>query len=163
MTGEDARKTSPSPEIFQGLDIISGPIVEAFLFQNNTKTVLLLDEFMQVSLTVRLVKHSANAKGNYRFIYTRIPPNTQPNSMQQHHHFISQYALVAKGNDSSWAISSFSILSYRIVLSATPLGRSHSHQTRRSSPSYHPRVDQWRLLARFSETVRRYISTSILT
>jgi len=50
MTGEDTRKVSPSGDIFQGLDIISGPIVEAFLLQSKTKTVLLLDEFMQVSL-----------------------------------------------------------------------------------------------------------------
>jgi len=49
MTGEDARKTSPSPEIFQGLDIISGPIIESFLFKNNTKTVILLGEFMGVT------------------------------------------------------------------------------------------------------------------
>ena len=49
ITGEDVRKVSRSGEIFQGFDIISGPIIEAFLLQNKTKTVLLLDEFMQVN------------------------------------------------------------------------------------------------------------------
>ena len=48
MTGEDTLKVSPSGGILQGVDIISGPAVQAFLLQNKTKTVILLDEFMQV-------------------------------------------------------------------------------------------------------------------
>ena len=49
ITGQDVMKTSPIGEPFEGLDIIPGPIVECFLFQNQTKTILLLDEFMQVN------------------------------------------------------------------------------------------------------------------
>jgi hypothetical protein len=52
MTGEDVRKVSPPGDIFQGFDIISGPIVEAFLLQKQTKTVILLDEFMQVRFSM---------------------------------------------------------------------------------------------------------------
>ncbi|KII83787.1 hypothetical protein PLICRDRAFT_147866 [Plicaturopsis crispa FD-325 SS-3] len=50
LTGEDALKKSPSGGILQGTDVISGPLVEAFLLQNETKTVVLLDEFLQVYL-----------------------------------------------------------------------------------------------------------------
>jgi hypothetical protein len=60
MTGEDARKVSPSGDIFQGLDIISGPIVEAFLLQKQTKTVILLDEFMQVRFSTNLLTIPVN-------------------------------------------------------------------------------------------------------
>jgi len=35
-------------DILQGLDVISGPLVEAHLFHNGTKAVLLLDELLQV-------------------------------------------------------------------------------------------------------------------
>ncbi|KAF7979908.1 hypothetical protein HWV62_40304 [Athelia sp. TMB] len=48
MTGEDSRKQSPTADLLQGFDIISGPVVEAFFLQNTTRTVVLFDEFMQV-------------------------------------------------------------------------------------------------------------------
>jgi hypothetical protein len=48
MTGKDARKGSVDEELLQGHDIIAGPIVDAFLLERKTKTVVLLDEFMQV-------------------------------------------------------------------------------------------------------------------
>ncbi|TFK33104.1 hypothetical protein BDQ12DRAFT_658417 [Crucibulum laeve] len=50
VTGEDARGVSPADEVFEGLDIISGPIVEAYLLQNDTRVVILLDEYLQVYL-----------------------------------------------------------------------------------------------------------------
>jgi hypothetical protein len=58
MTGEYARKVSSFGDIFRGLDIISSPIVEAFLLQNKTKTDLLLDEFMQVYLYPDTTDHT---------------------------------------------------------------------------------------------------------
>lgn len=60
MTGDDVRKESPLGTVFEGLDIISGPIIEAFLLQNQTKTVLLLDEFMQVHLYPDTSEHQAD-------------------------------------------------------------------------------------------------------
>lgn len=95
MTGEDARKTSPSPEIFQGLDIISGPIIESFLFQNNTKTVLLLDEFTQESL-IFFHNPFGKAEENHRFTYARVLQTTKLIFTQQRHRFISQCAPVAQ-------------------------------------------------------------------
>ncbi|KAI0318194.1 DUF1620-domain-containing protein [Amylostereum chailletii] len=60
MTGADARpgtepSSSPSTSrgILEGVDIISGPAVEAYLFEapgSDVKTVVLLDEFLQVYL-----------------------------------------------------------------------------------------------------------------
>jgi hypothetical protein len=158
MTGEDARKTSSPPEIFQGLDIISGPIIESFLLQNNTKAILLHDEFMQVSLMGFFFRNTfGNAE---RFTYTRILQTTKSISMQRHHRFICQYAPVAQGNDSSWAIDSSSTPTYHLISSASLLGQSRCHQMRRSSLSCHPRVDR---SVRSWGTVRRYTITPIPT
>lgn len=51
LTGEDSRKASSAKQPLEGLDIISGPLVEAFLLQipdNQAKIVVLVDEFLQV-------------------------------------------------------------------------------------------------------------------
>ncbi|KAH9886661.1 DUF1620-domain-containing protein [Cubamyces lactineus] len=51
LTGEDARGKSPAGDVLQGHDIVSGPIVEAFLLRISARrVVVLLDEFLQVHL-----------------------------------------------------------------------------------------------------------------
>lgn len=51
LTGEDATYTSQPNELLQGIDVIAGPLVDAFLFQDaTTKYVILFDEFLQVSI-----------------------------------------------------------------------------------------------------------------
>ncbi len=51
LTGEDARGQSPAGDLLQGEDAISGPLVEAFLLKGDAgRTVVLLDEFLQVHL-----------------------------------------------------------------------------------------------------------------
>ena len=70
ITGQDMIKSSPIGEPFEGFDIISGPIVECFFLQNQTKTILLLDEFMQVNIIGIRIMHS-NADFD-RSIYTLI-------------------------------------------------------------------------------------------
>nr|VWO96186.1 Non-canonical non-ribosomal peptide synthetase FUB8 (EC (Fusaric acid biosynthesis protein 8) [Ganoderma boninense] len=53
LTGEDARAESPSAagDLLQGEDAIAGPLVEAFLLNlGGGRTVVLLDEFLQVHL-----------------------------------------------------------------------------------------------------------------
>src|ERR1700729_2641869 len=101
MTGEDAidyifnRKVSSSGDIFQGLDTISGPTVEAFLLQNMTKTVLLLDEFMQVILSTSYFRLPLLTMIHDRFICTRIRQTTRPISKQLPLPSISPSAQVA--------------------------------------------------------------------
>ncbi|KAI9451269.1 DUF1620-domain-containing protein [Lactarius psammicola] len=48
LTGEDALGKSPAGEVLQGIDLISGPLLEAYQLPGNSKAVILLDEFRQV-------------------------------------------------------------------------------------------------------------------
>ncbi|KIJ99255.1 hypothetical protein K443DRAFT_8516 [Laccaria amethystina LaAM-08-1] len=50
VNGEDVRQASKKSDVFEGLDIIKGPLVEGFLLQTKPKAVVLLDEFLQVYL-----------------------------------------------------------------------------------------------------------------
>ncbi|KAH9010844.1 DUF1620-domain-containing protein [Lactarius pseudohatsudake] len=48
LTGEDVLGKSPADEVLQGVDLISGPLLEAYQLPGNHKAVILLDEFRQV-------------------------------------------------------------------------------------------------------------------
>jgi hypothetical protein len=48
LTGEDVRRVSPRGAVLEGLDVIAGPVVDVFLLPFEPRTVMLLDEFMQV-------------------------------------------------------------------------------------------------------------------
>lgn len=49
LTGEDSTGKSLSDNMLQGVDIIAGPLVEAYLVRDEaTKFTLLFDEFLQV-------------------------------------------------------------------------------------------------------------------
>ena len=51
LTGEDATGKSPGNDVLQGEDIVSGPLVEAFLLRTDSgRAVVCLDEFLQVHL-----------------------------------------------------------------------------------------------------------------
>ncbi|KAI0052505.1 DUF1620-domain-containing protein [Auriscalpium vulgare] len=50
LTGDDAHGASPPGDVLQGQDLIAGPIIEAYLLDGDTKTVVLLDEYRQVYL-----------------------------------------------------------------------------------------------------------------
>ncbi|KAM5541019.1 hypothetical protein V8D89_005330 [Ganoderma adspersum] len=74
LTGADARAQSPSAagDLLQGEDAIAGPLVEAFLLKAGaSRTVVLLDEFLQV----HLYPETGEAKQAFKEIATslRIP------------------------------------------------------------------------------------------
>ncbi|RPD68393.1 DUF1620-domain-containing protein [Lentinus tigrinus ALCF2SS1-7] len=51
LTGDDARDKSQSVDVLQGEDIVSGPLVEAFLLRTASgRAVVCLDEFLQVNV-----------------------------------------------------------------------------------------------------------------
>ncbi|KIK01760.1 hypothetical protein K443DRAFT_550803 [Laccaria amethystina LaAM-08-1] len=50
VNGEDVRRASKKSDLFEGLDIIQGPLVEGFLLQTEPKAVVLLDEFLRAYL-----------------------------------------------------------------------------------------------------------------
>ncbi len=52
LTGEDALGKSPAGEVLQGVDFISGPLMEAYQLPGNSKAVILLDEFRQVRINL---------------------------------------------------------------------------------------------------------------
>ena len=51
-TGEDALGVSKKDSILQGLDVIQGPLVEAYLLQAEIKMVVLFDDFLQVCVFI---------------------------------------------------------------------------------------------------------------
>lgn len=55
-TGEEASGLSKTDSVLQGLDVIQGSLVEAYLLQTEMKTVVLLDEFLQVCVFVTALR-----------------------------------------------------------------------------------------------------------
>jgi len=58
MTGADVRtrvvkRSKDGRDLLQGMDVIQGVMVDGFLLQNETRAVIMLDEFLQVSVHVR--------------------------------------------------------------------------------------------------------------
>ena len=50
LTGEDSTGKSSTDDVLQGLDVIAGPLVEAFFVHDDpAKFIVLFDEFLQVS------------------------------------------------------------------------------------------------------------------
>ena len=52
-TGEDALGVSKKDSILQGLDVVQGSLVEAYLLQTDIKMVVLFDEFLQVCVFIK--------------------------------------------------------------------------------------------------------------
>ncbi|TFY78833.1 hypothetical protein EWM64_g5179 [Hericium alpestre] len=50
LTGKEVDSSSPPGDILHGTDIISGPLLGAYLLEKETKVVVLVDEFRQVYL-----------------------------------------------------------------------------------------------------------------
>jgi hypothetical protein len=53
LSGEDVTGISPSSAALQGVEPISGPLLDAFLFQGDKKTVVMVDEYLRVCLSGR--------------------------------------------------------------------------------------------------------------
>lgn len=53
LTGEDLSGTPQKDDgTLVGLDLISGPIIEAYLLPDSPRTIVLLDEFLQVCFLI---------------------------------------------------------------------------------------------------------------
>ncbi|KAI0743061.1 hypothetical protein C8Q80DRAFT_1192304 [Daedaleopsis nitida] len=82
LTGEDARGKSPSNDVLQGEDIVSGPLVEAFLLRTeNGKIVVCLDEFLQVHVypnTDEAMETFEKALPSLRVALKSGPPGQHP-------------------------------------------------------------------------------------
>jgi len=50
LTGEDALGKSPAGTVLQGVDLISGPSLGAYPLPEISNAIIVLDEFLQVSL-----------------------------------------------------------------------------------------------------------------
>lgn len=93
LTGEDARGKSLTNDVLQGEDVVSGPLVEAFLLRTDlARIVVLLDEFLQVHLypetddTLRAFEKAlpslriplkSGPPGQRRLTGHQIPPNVE--------------------------------------------------------------------------------------
>ena len=67
LTGEDALGKSPTGTVLQGVDLISGPSLGAYLLPENSNAIILLDESLQVRLT-DLVPFFPFANTFYRYM-----------------------------------------------------------------------------------------------
>ncbi|TFK50623.1 DUF1620-domain-containing protein [Heliocybe sulcata] len=91
LTGEDARHRSPSGEILQGLDIISGPLVDLF-FLPGKRVIVLIDEFLGLHLypdndgthgafakvaSSLYLPLRAGSPGNRRLVGHKVHPNPE--------------------------------------------------------------------------------------
>jgi hypothetical protein len=73
LTGEDALGKSPTGTVLQGVDLISGPSLGAYLLPENSNAIILLDESLQVRLT-DLVPLFPFANTFYRYMSTLRRP-----------------------------------------------------------------------------------------
>ncbi|KZT21772.1 DUF1620-domain-containing protein [Neolentinus lepideus HHB14362 ss-1] len=91
LTGENARDSSSSGEILQGLDIISGPLVDLF-FLPEKKVIVLIDEFLGLHLypdngatdeafakvaSSLYLPLRAGSPGNRRLVGHKVHPNPE--------------------------------------------------------------------------------------
>lgn len=50
LTGEDVEGKSSSTGLLEGVDVVNGEVSDVFLWQGEQKTVVLIDNFLQVSI-----------------------------------------------------------------------------------------------------------------
>lgn len=73
LTGEDALEKSPVGSVLQGVDLISGPSLGAYPLPENSNSIILLDELLQVRLT-DLIPSFPVANTFYRYTFTLRRP-----------------------------------------------------------------------------------------
>lgn len=73
LTGEDALGKSPVGTVLQGVDLISGPSLGAYLLPENSNSIILLDKSLQVRLT-DLMPLFPVANTFYRYMFTLRRP-----------------------------------------------------------------------------------------
>ena len=69
LTGEDAEGKSPSKGLLEGIDIINGDLVDAFVLQDNGKIIVLVDKFLQVNSRNDYHRHLSH-RISYRFTFS---------------------------------------------------------------------------------------------
>jgi ER membrane protein complex subunit 1 len=75
VTGEDVLGVSPRDAILEGSDIIQGPLIDAYMLSAANKTVMLLDEFLQVTPLVFPCISKLTNSLHQRFTPTLQPPH----------------------------------------------------------------------------------------
>lgn len=59
LTGETVLEHGIRDEVLHGLDVIDGAMVEAFMMPDDSKTIILLDEFLQArTFTLSIYLHA---------------------------------------------------------------------------------------------------------
>jgi ER membrane protein complex subunit 1 len=74
LTGEDASGKSSAGTVLQGIDLISGPLLEAFQLPGSSRTIVLVDEFRQVRFTLGM-QSMLHAHPSQAYIYPQTPVN----------------------------------------------------------------------------------------
>ena len=159
LTGEDARNVSRSGDVFQGFDIISGPLLGAFMFhQGEERAVILVDEFLQVRFSRLHIFTFRAYFGACRPMCIPIPTPTQKPTRTRSRHFTSHSK---PGRTVSWDTRvCFTQISRRTPLH-TRCGRCPCRRGKRYRGRFRRYVGLLRLLERFWGIGRRCISILI--
>ena len=72
-SGEDVTGISPPGDILQGLELIPGPLLDAFLLRGDTKTVVLIDEYLRVCSSDRNAASPVVDCPSQAYIYPDTP------------------------------------------------------------------------------------------
>jgi len=106
ITGADSTGHSKDDAIFEGHDLIQGPLVEGYLLNAETKVVVLLDEFLQVHHYLLSSMARFNSRIWHRSISTRTTPKHKLRLPVSHTVYLSLCGPTSKAANESWATKS---------------------------------------------------------
>ncbi len=119
-SGENVAPGVVDKDVLEGVDIISGPLVESFILPDH-KVVVMLDEFLQVSPALLGADRFYLTRD--RSTYTPIPRKPRRPSPNWHHPFISPSVSMLMVSDDSSASKSVSMRNSATASLLTLLGR----------------------------------------
>lgn len=152
LTGDDVRDEHQSipGAALEGLDAVMGPLVDVFMLPNENRTIVMLDEYLQVCCGSLL--ESASLTVNRRaFIQTLHQLRLSLNHSSRP--YISLSARMFLAGARSWAINSPSILSCPSSMSPIQHGHFRCPQKRKSTISFRIHAVPLHRLEKSSETV----------
>lgn len=152
LTGDDVREENPSlPRVaLQGLDAIMGPLVDVFVLPNENRTIVMLDEYLQVC-RVFLLESASLTVSRRAFIQTLRQLRLSSNHLSRS--YISLSARMFLASARSWAINSPSISSCLSSMLPIQHGHFRCYQKRKFTPSFQTHAVPLHRLERSSETV----------
>jgi hypothetical protein len=133
LTGDDVREEHQSipRTALEGLDAVMGPLVDVFMLPSENRTIVMLDEYLQVCCVPLL--ESASLTVNRR-AFTQILHPLRLSSNHSSHPYISLSARMCLVSVRSWVINSASISNCLSSMLPIQHGHFHYRQKRKFAP-----------------------------